>query len=91
MLIYNGLKMFWIIFYLIFDGNYTLINDSDWHLNFKGSTTRSETNSAIADGNEYDGSQNFQLNFNAVKWINDNLKFKNTFYGRKEYLNYFSA
>ena len=66
-----------------FDGNYTLINDSDWHLNFKGSTTRSETNSAIADGNEYDGSQNFQLNFNAVKWINDNLKFKNTFYGRK--------
>ena len=65
------------------DGNYTLITNNDWHLNFKGSTTRSETNSAITDGNEYDGSENFQFNFNGIKWINDNLKFKNTFYSRK--------
>jgi len=70
------------------DGNYTLITSNDWHINFKGATTKIETNSAIADGNEYDGTENFQVNLNAIKWINDNLKFKNTFYGRKNVSDY---
>ncbi len=65
------------------NGNYTVITDNDWHLNFKGASNVIETNSAIADGNEYDGTENYQFNFNSVKWINDNLKFKNTFYGRQ--------
>ena len=63
-----------------FDTNYTKINDNNWHLNFKGSVVQSETDSAIAKGNENDGARNFQINLNAIKWINENLKFKSTLY-----------
>ena len=41
-----------------------------------------KTDSAIAKGSEKDGAQNYQLNLNANKWINENLKFKSTIYGR---------
>jgi len=68
--------------------NYTKITDSGWHLNLKGSGTISETDSAVADGSEYDGSENTQLNLNAEKWINNNLKFKSTFYSRKTVADY---
>ena len=66
-----------------FDGNYTKITDNEWHLNFRGTTTKNKTGSAIANGNEDDRSKNIQLNLNAEKWINDNLKFKSTLYARK--------
>ena len=65
------------------DGNYTKITENGWHLNFKGATTRNKTDSAIAGGNEIDGSKNTQINLNAKKWLNNNLKFKSTFYSRK--------
>ena len=65
------------------EGNYTKITENGWHLNFKGSGNQSKTNSAIADGNEDDAVQNLSLNFNAEKWINNNLKFKTNFYSRK--------
>ena len=68
--------------------NYTKITDSGWHLNLKGSGTLSETDSAIADGSEYDGSENIQINLNGEKWINNNLKFKSTFYSRKTVADY---
>ena len=68
--------------------NYTKITNSGWHLNLKGSGTISETDSAVADGSEYDGSENTQLNFNAEKWINNNLKFKSIFYSRKTVADY---
>jgi len=68
--------------------NYTKITDNGWHLNLKGSGTISETDSAVADGSEYDGSENTQLNFNAEKWVNNNLKFKSTFYSRKTVADY---
>ena len=68
--------------------NYTKITDSGWHLNLKGSGTISETDSAVADGSVYDGSENTQLNFNAEKWVNNNLKFKSTFYSRKTVADY---
>ena len=68
--------------------NYTKITDNGWHLNLKGSSTISETKSAVADGTEYDGSENIQLNLNGVKWISDNLKFKSTFYSRKTVADY---
>tara|TARA_B100000963_G_scaffold335072_1_gene328885 strand:- start:1112 stop:2968 length:1857 start_codon:yes stop_codon:yes gene_type:complete len=71
-----------------FSVNYTKITDNDWHLNLKSSATLSETGSAIAGGSEYDGSENFQLNFNSEKWINDNLKFKSTIYSRKTVADY---
>ena len=68
--------------------NYTKITDNGWHLNLKGSTTTSETGSAITNGNEYDGSENVQVNLNGEKWINNNLKFKSTFYSRKTVADY---
>ena len=37
---------------------------------------------------EYDGAENFQLNLNGEKWINDNLKFKSTIYSRKTLADY---
>ena len=69
-------------------GNYTKISDGDWHFNFKGATNLSETNSAIAKGHEDDSAKNYQINANAVKWINDNLKFKSPLYSRKTKTDY---
>lgn len=65
------------------DSNYTTITDNGWHLNIKGSSTKSKTNSAIAKGTEDDDAENYQLNLNSIKWIKDDLKFKSTFYSRK--------
>ncbi|MDC0925432.1 TonB-dependent receptor plug domain-containing protein [Candidatus Pelagibacter sp.] len=69
-------------------GNYTKITDNGWHLNIKGASTQSETNSAIAKGNEDDGAKNYQVNLNAAKWINDNLKFRSTLYSRSTKADY---
>jgi len=68
--------------------NTTKITNNDWHLNFKGSLNNNETKSAIAKGVEKDGSRNYQLNLNGVKWIGENLKFKSTLYGRKTKADY---
>ena len=68
--------------------NYTKIIDNGWHLNLKSSVTISETGSAKAGGSEYDGAENTQINLNSKKWINDNLKFKSTFYSRKTVADY---
>ena len=38
-------------------GNYTKITNNGWHLNFKGTTNQSKTDSAIANGNEDDGTK----------------------------------
>ena len=70
------------------DGNYTRITDDGWHLNIKGASTQSETNSAIAKGNEDDGAKNYQVNLNTAKWINDNLKFRSTLYSRSTKADY---
>jgi vitamin B12 transporter len=65
-----------------FNYNQTKITKNDWHLNFKGASNQMKTDSAIAKGSEKDGTQNYQVNLNGNKWINENLKFKSTFYGR---------
>ena len=70
------------------DGNYSKIIENGWHLNFKGSATQSETNSAITKGHEDDSTKNYQINLNSIKWINDNLKFKSTLYSRKTKADY---
>ena len=64
------------------NGNFTKITDNGWHLNLKGASNQSKTDSAIAKGVESDGSKNYQINFNSVKWIKDNLKFKSSLYTR---------
>ena len=69
-------------------GNYSKIIENGWHLNFKGSATQSETNSAITKGHEDDSTKNYQINLNSIKWINDNLKFKSTIYSRKTKTDY---
>jgi vitamin B12 transporter len=65
-----------------FKYNQTKITKNGWHLNFKGAANQIKTDSAIAKGSEKDGTQNYQVNLNVNKWINENLKFKSTFYGR---------
>ena len=62
--------------------NTSKITENGWHLNFNGVTNLNKTNSSIAKGNESDGSKNYQINLNGNKWLNDNLKFKSTFYFR---------
>ncbi len=71
--------------------NSTKITQNGWHLNFKGVSNHSETDSAKAKGNEYDGTKNYQINFNGNKWLNDNLKFKSTFYYRDTKTDYDSS
>ena len=63
--------------------NTTKITDNNWHLNFKGSVNNNETKSAIANGKEKDGSRNYQVNLNGVKWLGKSMKLKSTLYGRK--------
>ena len=53
--------------------NTTKITANNWHLNFKGSLNNNETKSAIAKGEEKDGSRNYKINLNGVKWIGENL------------------
>ena len=64
------------------DYNQTKITNKGWHLNLKGAINEVKTDSAIAKGSEKDGTKNYQINLNSNKWINENLKFKSTFYGR---------
>ena len=73
------------------NANLSKITQNDWHLNFKGASNKSKTDSAIAAGNEDDGLKNYQLNLNAKKWINQNLKFKSTFYSRNTEADYDSS
>ena len=65
------------------DGNYTSITNNGWHLNINGTVNQSDTNSAKAGGTENDDMNNFQINLNAEKWINDSAKIKSTIYSRK--------
>ncbi len=71
--------------------NSTNITDNNWHLNFKGASNHSKTNSAKAKGHEYDGTKNYQINLNGNKWIKDNLKLKSTFYYRDTKTGYDSS
>ncbi len=73
------------------NANLSKITQNDWHLNFKGASNKNKTDSAIAAGNEDDGLKNYQLNLNAKKWINENLKFKSTIYSRKTEADYDSS
>jgi len=69
-------------------GNYTKITNDDWIINFKGGLVNSETDSAIKDGLESDKLKNFSGNFNAQKWLSDNVKFRSTVYGRQTIAEY---
>ena len=73
------------------DYNKTKITNNGWHINFKGVSNQSKTDSAKAKGHEADGTKNYQVNLNGNKWLNDNLKFKSTFYYRDTKSDYDSS
>tara|TARA_Y100000590_G_scaffold458314_1_gene612788 strand:- start:620 stop:2488 length:1869 start_codon:yes stop_codon:yes gene_type:complete len=70
------------------DINHTKIMDNGWHLNFKGSSTNSKSDSARYSGKEDDSSKNYQVNINSEKWMSDNLKAQSTVYVRRTKSNY---
>jgi len=70
------------------DTNYTKIMDNGWHLNFKGSNSNNKTNSARYGGKEDDSTKNYQVNINAEKWIDNDLKINSTVYARRTKANY---
>ena len=72
-------------------GNYTLITNNNWTLNLKAGFVNSETDSAIQGGSEKDSTKNLSGNFNAEKWINDNIKFRANAYSRKTVSEYDSS
>lgn len=72
-------------------GNYTVVTDNDWILNFKAGLINSMTESAIQDGLEKDKVKNLSANFNVKKWIKDDIKFRATIYGRETIADYDSS
>jgi len=69
-------------------GNYIMVTDSGWRLNFKGSQFITKTNSAIMGGTEKDSAKNKSLNFIAEKWLGDRLRFKSNVYSRQTLADY---
>lgn len=65
------------------NGNYFYISDSGWHHNIKGGTSQIEELSTQNTSKDLDGTKNVSLNYNSMKFINDNLKLNFTGYGRK--------
>ncbi len=64
-------------------GNYTYITKNGWHHNIKGGTSQSEYSSTQNSQPDLDGAKNVSINYNSSKFLNDNVKFKLTGYGRK--------
>jgi len=71
--------------------NYTIVTDNEWMLNFKAGLVNNNTDSAIYSGSEKDQVKNLSGNINAEKWLNDNVKFRSTVYGRETIAEYDSS
>lgn len=67
----------------LISGNYTYITDSGWHHNIKGGSSQSEKLSAQNSKPDLDGTKNLTINYNTLKFLSDNLKFKGNGYVRK--------
>ena len=65
------------------DGNYTYITDSGWHHNVQAGSSQIEELSTQNTSTDLDGTKNISLNYNSMKFINDNLKFKGIGFVRK--------
>ncbi len=64
-------------------GNYTYLSENGWHHNIKGGTAQSEHLSTQNSKPDLDGAKNFSVNYNSMKFLNDNIKFKLSGYARK--------
>ncbi len=65
------------------NGNYTYITNEGWHHNFQAGSSQIEELSTQNTATDLDGTKNLSLNYNSLKFLNDNLKFKGTGYLRK--------
>ncbi len=65
------------------EGNFTYITENNWHHNIKLGSSQIEELSTQNTSKDLDGTKNISLNYNSMKFLNDNLKFKNTGYIRK--------
>tara|TARA_B100000963_G_scaffold361749_1_gene399244 strand:- start:4658 stop:6505 length:1848 start_codon:yes stop_codon:yes gene_type:complete len=65
------------------EGNFSYITENNWHHNIKFGSSQIEELSTQNTAKDLDGTKNISLNYNSMKFLNDNLKFKNTGYIRK--------
>ena len=65
------------------EGNYTYISDSGWHHNIQAGSSQIEELSTQNTSKDLDGTKNISLNYNSMKFLNDNLKLETTGFARK--------
>ena len=64
-------------------GNYTYLAKNGWHHNFQAGSTQIEELSTQNTATDLDGTKNISLNYNSMKFLDDNTKLKLTGYTRK--------
>ena len=64
-------------------GNYTYLTENGWHHNIQAGSTKIKEISTHNTSKDLDGTKNLSLNYNSMKFLDDNLKFKVTGYTRK--------
>ncbi len=65
------------------EGNYIYLGDNGWHHNVKAGSSQIEELSTQNTSRDLDGTKNLSLNYNSMKFLNDNTKIKATGYMRK--------
>ncbi len=65
-------------------GNYSTEYDG-WQLNVKGGIHQSETQSALKNGTDLDGTKNKSWTASLVKWFTDKIKFRSNVFVRNTY------
>ena len=64
-------------------GNFTYLADNGWHHNIQAGSSQIEELSTQNTSKDLDGTKNISLNYNSMKFLNDNTKLKFTGYTRK--------
>jgi len=64
-------------------GNYTYLDSNGWHHNIQAGSSQIEELSTQNTSTDLDGTKNISLNYNSMKFVDDNTKLKFTGYARK--------
>ncbi len=64
-------------------GNFTYLSKNGWQHNIKAGSSQIEELSTQNTSKDLDGTKNISLNYNSIKFLNDNTKLKFTGYARK--------
>jgi len=64
-------------------GNFTYLAENGWHHNIQAGSSKINEISTQNTSEDIDGTKNLSLNYNSMKFLDDNLKFKVTGYTRK--------